>query len=173
MASLLRLGLLAILIHTSVSYLHFSALKDDRPDYIPHVPVPRPWQLPPDVEMTYEELPSMITAIAPSTTMASNGTVETLYSMHYHDYFVRRNEGKGVFKRGVFASDPPIATCTPCGFQGTILPANATMGNTSPTASCTLYTYLVGGVFLRIGNCADRPLGRFPFVGWSGACGPI
>lgn len=152
MASLLRLSLLATLIHSSLSYLPFSDIREDARDYIPHVPVPRPWQLPPDFE-AIAELPSMITAIAPSTTMASNGTFDTLYSMHYHDYFVRSHQGKGVFKRGVFASDPPIATCTPCGYQGMTSPANGTTGSTGSTATCTLSTYLVGVVIPGPGSC--------------------
>lgn len=81
----------------------------------------------------------MITAVAPSITIGSNGTVHTMYSLHYHQYFTKTREGKGLFKRGVFASDPPIATCTPCG-GGTSITGTVSY---SSTVSCTTHTYLV------------------------------
>ena len=143
MTPAIHLIAIATLFLLCYSYVELGQGQDNTPNYIPRIPVPRPWQLPPDEEMQVNALPSMITAIAPSTTMAANGTFETMYSMHYHEYFVPSRQGTGIFKRGVFASDPPIATCTPCGFQGTIVTPNATATSTSPTATCTLKTYLV------------------------------
>jgi hypothetical protein len=144
MAPLIHLLAIATFLLPCYSYVDLGQGQDNTLDYIPRIPVPRPWQLPPDEEMQQvDSLPSMITAIAPSTTMASNGTLETMYSMHYHELFVPTRQGTGIFRRGVFAGDPPVATCTPCGFQGTILTPNATSTNTSPTATCTLKTYLV------------------------------
>jgi hypothetical protein len=114
------------------------------PTYIPNIPTPRPHQVRDLEYMSYiPKLPSMITAIAPSITMVDNGTYETLYSVHYHDYFVRSSLGKGVFKRGVFASDSPITTCTPCGGAApTSTAVNTT--TTGPTISCTVHSYYVG-----------------------------
>ena len=143
MALAIHLLAIATLLLPCYSYVDLGQGQDNTPDYIPRIPIPRPWQLPPGEEMQVDTLPSMITAIAPSTTMASNGILETMYSMHYHEYFVPSRQGTGIFKRGVFAGDPPMATCTPCGFQGTIVTPNATATNTSPTATCTLKTYLV------------------------------
>ncbi|EXJ83098.1 hypothetical protein A1O1_06716 [Capronia coronata CBS 617.96] len=108
-----------------------------------HVPTPRPHQLPSGTDLRYELLPSMITAVAPSITISSNGTRETLYSLHYHHYFSKTRQGKGLFKRGVFASDPPIATCTPCDGSGSSITASSTTAST--TASCTTHQY--HGVF--------------------------
>jgi hypothetical protein len=143
MAPVIHLLAIATLLLPCYSYVDLEQGQDNTLDYIPRIPIPRPWQLPLDEEMQVDDLPSMITAIAPSTTMASNGTLETMYRMHYHKYFVPSRQGTGIFKRGVFAGDPPMATCTPCGFQGTIVTPNATATNTSPTATCTLKTYLV------------------------------
>ncbi|KAL2405669.1 hypothetical protein ABEF95_005679 [Exophiala dermatitidis] len=108
-----------------------------------HLPTPKPYQLPKDSDLRFEILPSMITAVAPSITIAANGTRETLYSLHYHHYFSKTRQGKGLFKRGVFANDPPIATCTPCG--GAVSTGNSSSSSTTPTASCTTHYY--HGVF--------------------------
>lgn len=109
-----------------------------------HVPTPRPHQLPTDTDLRYEILPSMITAVAPSITIATNGTRETLYSLHYHQYFSKTRQGKGLFKRGVFASDAPIATCTPCG--GSVATSNGSSTTPTSTASCTTHHYRVSMV---------------------------
>ena len=164
MAQKVQILLFGLLLSPCIAYLDLDPLQDTTPEYISRGPVPRPWQLLPDDEMSVEVLPSMITAIAPSTTMAANGTLETMYSVHYHHFFVRSKQGTGIFKRGVFRSDPPIATCTPCGFQGTLSQNNTTGTNTSPLASCTLHTYLVRVQALGKESNADRCLGRFPFV---------
>lgn len=164
MAPLARILAVACLLLPCFSYVDLGQGQVNTPDYIPRIAIPRPWQLPPDEEMQIDTLPSMITAIAPSTTMASNGTFETMYSMHYHDYFVRSRQGTGIFKRGVFASDPPIATCTPCGFQGTIATPNTTGMNTSPTATCTLHTYLVCIRILKRDSNANMTSGCLPIL---------
>ena len=157
------IALLGLLFAPCLAYIDLGHLQDNTPDYIPRIPTPRPWMLPPNEDADVAMLPSMITAIAPSTTMASNGTFETMYSMHYHNYFVKSRKGKGIFKRGVFASDAPIATCTPCGYQGTSTPTNATAATTgSPTASCTLHTYLVRIQSPGKEDGADMSLGRLP-----------
>jgi len=151
MASFVHFLTIASLLHICFSYVNLGQGHDNTPDYIPRIGIPRPWQLPQDEEMQDDTLPSMITAIAPSTTMAANGTFETMYSMYYHDFYVRTAQGTGIFKRGVFASDPPIATCTPCGFQGTTITPNATATtSTGPTATCTTHIY----------NVCNHSLGR-------------
>src|ERR1700759_1646006 len=79
-------------------------------------PTPRPNQLPEEFDLRHAIFPSMITAVAPQVSFAGNGTRETMYSLHYHHYFSKTRQGRGVFdKRGVFSGDPPIPTCTPCG----------------------------------------------------------
>lgn len=65
--------------------------------------------------------PSLISAIAPLVTQAPDGERMTLYSMYYNRGAVEAQQrvGKGIFKRGVFADDPPFPTCSPCGdFDG-------------------------------------------------------
>lgn len=144
MAPLIHLLIIASLHLPCYSYVDLGQGQDNTLNYVPRIPIPRPWQLPPDEDMQQpDSVPSMITAIVPSTTMASNGTLETMYSMHYHELFVFTRQGTGIFRRGVFAGDPPVATCTPCGFQGTILTPNATGTSTDSTATCTLKKYLV------------------------------
>jgi hypothetical protein len=113
------------------------------------IPTPRPNQLPHDYDLRYEILPSMITAVAPSITLAPNGTRETIFSLHYHHYFTKTRQGRGLFKRGVFANDPPISTCTPCGGAAT---SSSTSTTRTSTASCTTHTYDVSclGIVLRL-----------------------
>lgn len=107
-----------------------------------YLPTPRPNQLPEGLDLRHQILPSMITAVAPSVTIAANGTRETLYSLHYHQYFIKTRQGKGLFKRGVFANDPPISTCTPCGRIGS---SSRTSTTSTFTQSCTTHTYDVSG----------------------------
>ncbi|EXJ69371.1 uncharacterized protein A1O5_07407 [Cladophialophora psammophila CBS 110553] len=106
--------LAGVLFHIAYGYVDFGSLT--LPFEPIYQPTPRPNQLPDDYDLRYEVLPSMITAVAPSVTIAGNGSHQTMYSLHYHHYFSKTRQGSGIFdKRGVFASDPPIATCTPCG----------------------------------------------------------
>jgi hypothetical protein len=60
---------------------------------------------------------SMILEVAPLITQRAEMDEEMLYSMHLrHGAPERRTRmGQGVFKRGVFASDPPFPTCKKCG----------------------------------------------------------
>ncbi len=105
-------------------------------------PTPRPEQLPEDIDLRYEILPSMITAVAPSVTLVGNGTHQTMYSLHYHHYFSKTRQGKGMFdKRGVFSGDPPVATCNPCGTDGVYTPTAPAL--TSNSVPCTTHTYHV------------------------------
>jgi hypothetical protein len=64
---------------------------------------------------------SLISAIAPLTTPAPDGRRQTLYSVYYNRGAIEAQQrvGKGVFKRGVFADDPPFPTCLDCGIGGT------------------------------------------------------
>ncbi|OAP54841.1 hypothetical protein AYL99_11289 [Fonsecaea erecta] len=133
--------LAGVLLHTSNGYVDFGSLT--LPIEPMYQPTPRPNQLPGGIDLRYEILPSMITAVAPSVTIATNGTHQTMYSLHYHHYFSKTRQGRGVFdKRGVFASDPPIATCTPCG-GGSV--TSTPSGTTTSTVPCTTLTY--HGVF--------------------------
>ncbi|KIW93374.1 uncharacterized protein Z519_05979 [Cladophialophora bantiana CBS 173.52] len=130
-----------VLFHITYGYVDFGSLT--LPIEPIYQPTPRPNQLPGDYDLRYEVLPSMITAVAPSVTIAGNGSHQTMYSLHYHHYFSKTRQGRGIFdKRGVFASDPPIATCTPCG-GGTVSYSGSSTA--SSTLSCTTITY--HGVF--------------------------
>ena len=107
-------------------------------------PTPRPNQLPTDYDLRYEILPSMITAVAPAITRAANGIHQTMYSIHHHHYFSKSRQGRGVFdKRGVFASDPPLATCRNCSGSSTTFNGSIT---SSSSASCTTVTYRVSAL---------------------------
>ncbi|KIW39767.1 uncharacterized protein PV06_08352 [Exophiala oligosperma] len=144
-SSSLERALVAVLIVTTLlfsvshGYVDFgdATLPFNEPLLIPTL---RPNQLPIDHDLRFEILPSMITAVAPSITVAPNGTRETVYSLHYHHYFSKTRQGRGLFKRGVFANDPPVSTCTPCGGA---VSSSAPSGTTSSVLSCTTHTYLV------------------------------
>ncbi|OQV09420.1 hypothetical protein CLAIMM_13545 isoform 2 [Cladophialophora immunda] len=130
-----------VLFHVAYGYVDFGSLT--LPIEAFYQPTPRPNQLAGGFDLRYEVLPSMITAVAPSVTIAANGTHQTMYSLHYHHYFSKTRQGRGVFdKRGVFAGDPPIATCTPCG-GGSV--TSTPSGTTTSTLPCTTHTY--HGVF--------------------------
>lgn len=110
--------------------------------YMPfdHIPMTyRPYQVPDDVFLQHVPGQSMVTAVAPMMSAGLNGTHATSYSIHYHDYFVKTRKGRGIFKRGVFASDP-IQTCTPCGTL-----TSPISDNTALSSSCTLVPYTVSG----------------------------
>lgn len=143
----------SVLFSTAYGYVDFGSLTlPVNPQY---EPTPRPNQLPEDYDIRFEILPSMITAVAPSVTLAANGTRHTLHSVHFHHYFSRTRQGRGVFdKRGVFASDPPIATCTPCGGGATTYtPPNTT----TSTLSCKTETYHVSSSpYSRSSLCTDK-----------------
>ncbi|OAL28871.1 hypothetical protein AYO20_09351 [Fonsecaea nubica] len=129
-----------VLFHIAYGYVDFGSLTlPVEPLY--HQPTPRPNQLLGDYDLRHEILPSMITAVAPSVTIAANGTHQTMYSLHYHHYFSKTRQGRGVFdKRGVFSGDPPIATCTPCGGESV---SSTPSGTTTSTLPCTTHTYHV------------------------------
>ncbi|KIW14316.1 hypothetical protein PV08_07098 [Exophiala spinifera] len=137
----LAVVIVATLLHASHGYVDFGAttLPFNGPIL---VPTPRPNQLPIDHDFRFEILPSMITAVAPSITIAPNGTREIVYSLYYHQYFSKTRQGRGLFRRGVFANDPPISTCTPCGGA---VSSSGPSGTTSSSISCTTHAYL--GVF--------------------------
>ena len=102
-----------------------------------HINLPQGWD---PLDHHDEKLPSHITAIAPSTTVAANGSFATMYSIHYNSFFARNRQGVGVFdKRGVFADDPPIATCTPCGGVGYSTSGVNVSAYAAPTCTTHLY----------------------------------
>ena len=88
---------------------------------------------------------SHITAIAPVVTMLSNLTAvpSASYSIHYQPQIPRSKIGKGVFKRGVFASDAPIPDCTPCAGAGGVGLGATTSVNSSGSTSlpCSTIPY--------------------------------
>ena len=129
----------SVLFPSTYAYVDFGSLTIPMEPL--YEPTPRPNQILDHFDLRYEVLPSMITAVAPSVTLAANGTHQTMYSLHYHHYFSRSRQGRGTFdKRGVFSGDPPIATCTPCG-GGAVTYTPPTL--TSSTASCKTLTYHV------------------------------
>ena len=88
---------------------------------------------------------SHITAIAPVVTMLSNLTAvpSASYSIHYQPQIPRSKIGKGVFKKGVFASDAPIPDCTPCAGAGGVGLGATTSVNSSASTSlpCSTIPY--------------------------------
>ncbi|OCT48492.1 hypothetical protein CLCR_03890 [Cladophialophora carrionii] len=135
------LAFASVLFSSTYAYVDFGSLT--LPVEPLYEPTPRPNQLPQDYDLRHEILPSMITAVAPQVTLVANGTHETMYSLHYHHYFSKTRQGRGVFdKRGVFAGDPPIATCTPCGGDAA---TSAPVSTSTSTVPCTTRTY--HGVF--------------------------
>ncbi|KIW62804.1 hypothetical protein PV04_10935 [Phialophora macrospora] len=131
------LAFAGVLFPSTYAYVDFGALT--LPVEPLYEPTPRPNQLPPDYDLRHEILPSMITAVAPQVTLAGHGAGEIMYSLHYHHYFSRTRQGRGVFdKRGVFSGDPPIATCTPCGGDAA---TSASLSSSTSTAPCTTRTY--------------------------------
>lgn len=138
-----------VLFSSTYAYVDFGSLT------LPVVPIyrptPRPEQLLEHYDIRNEILPSMITAIAPSMTLVGIGIPETMYSMHYHQHFRRTRQGKGKFdKRGVFANDPPLATCTVCGTDGLPAPTSTTA---NVSASCTTHHYHVSPWNLMLWKC--------------------
>ncbi|KIW74070.1 hypothetical protein Z517_12480 [Fonsecaea pedrosoi CBS 271.37] len=128
-----------VLFRIAYGYVDFGSLT--LPVEPLYQPTPRPNQLLGDYDLRHEILPSMITAVAPSVTVGANGTHQTMYSLHYHHYFIKTRQGRGVFdKRGVFSDDPPIATCTPCGGESV---SSTPTGTTTSTLPCTTHTYHV------------------------------
>ncbi|ETI20579.1 hypothetical protein G647_08617 [Cladophialophora carrionii CBS 160.54] len=135
------LAFAGVLFSSTYAYVDFGSLT--LPVEPLYEPTPRPNQLPQDYDLRHEILPSMITAVAPQVTLVANGTHETMYSLHYHHYFSKTRQGRGVFdKRGVFAGDPPIATCTPCGGDAA---TSAPVSTSTSNVPCTTRTY--HGVF--------------------------
>ncbi|KEF58398.1 uncharacterized protein A1O9_06324, partial [Exophiala aquamarina CBS 119918] len=131
-------GLLAFSFPVTYAYVDFGTETIIISSYFHPTPIPH--QLPTDLRQ--ELHPSMITAVSPAVTIAANGTREMLYSLHYHDLFKRTRQGRGIFKRGVFANDPPISTCKPCGGSGS---GDGASSPSTTTSSCVTKTYL--GVF--------------------------
>ena len=88
---------------------------------------------------------SHITAIAPVVTMLSNLTAvpSASYSIHYQPQIPRSKIGKGVFKRGVFASDAPIPDCTICAGAGGVGIGATTIVNSTGSTSlpCSTIPY--------------------------------
>ena len=112
-------------------------------------PVPYTASLPRHVASTlYEQWdrppPSMITAIAPSMAMMANGEAVLQYSIHFHNHAAGQHQlGQGIFKRGVFANDPPLSTCQQCS-NGTPLPHSVTFNQTGFTSiPCSTIPYSV------------------------------
>lgn len=158
MSHFLFLTFIASLFHFACAYVDFGAAT--LPYELPTVPTPRPNQLPTGSDLRYEILPSMITAVAPSISFAANGTRQTMYSLHYHHYFSKTRQGKGLFKRGVFSGDPPTSTCTPCGGNAT---ASTTSRSTTSTLSCSTHTYDVSRPKRKEWRVLTLT-GRFPFA---------
>lgn len=147
----LFLGLLASSFPGTYAYVDFGTQTLLSVSYFD--PTVRPHQLPTDLRQ--EILPSMITAVSPIITMAPNGSSDTSYSLHYHDLFKKTKEGRGIFKRGVFANDPPFSTCRQCGVD------TASYSSTT-TGTCVTKTYHVGHPNQRQFNLLTISSGRFP-----------
>ena len=91
-----------------------------RPRFEVHIPTIPHHLLQPDHASATVPAQSLISAIAPLVTEAPHGGRQTLYSMYYNRGAVEAQQriGKGLFKRGVFADDPPFPTCLQCDIGG-------------------------------------------------------
>ena len=110
------------------------------PAYVPTIP----HHLSPTAyELWTKPRPSMITAIAPSMALMGHGIQ---YSIHFnHQAAPRHQQDHGVFKRGVFASDPPLSTCQQCDSNGRpITTGSKTINGTGFTSTpCSTIPYTV------------------------------
>jgi hypothetical protein len=72
-----------------------------------------------DYELFTNPQPSMITAVAPSMAIMCQGIQSLEYSIHFNDRgALYHQQAQGIFKRGVFATDPLISTCQSCDVYG-------------------------------------------------------
>ena len=112
----------------------------------PYVP-PIPHHLSPThYELYTKPRPSMITAVAPSMAIMGHGFSALEYSIHFQNQAApRHQQGQGIFKRGVFASDPPLSTCLQCDSNGRpITPPSTTINGTGFSSTpCTTIPYSV------------------------------
>src|SRR5438309_11445734 len=138
MFSLRLLCVLGTLLPPCVSYVDIRRPPKQQELY-PRHPVPRPYRAP--IDLTFSTAP-LITALAQAKVLPGNKTYGAIYSIGYPALFGGEKNGRAVFARGVFASDPPGSTCTPCGNQATTIRANGTA-----TASTTCSSPNYEGVF--------------------------
>ena len=101
---------------------------------------------PTDYELWTKPQPSMITAIAPSMAIMGQGFAAIEYSIHFNNRAAPRHQhGQGIFKRGVFANDPPLSTCQSCDANGRPIGTAATSysGTGFTSTPCSTIPYSV------------------------------
>ena len=150
MASLnILLALLSIYVRSVYTYIDFGAAT--LPLATAHIPtIPHRWH--PQDQTAHIAGTAMITAIAPSLSVLQNGVLETYYSMHFQNQVPRDGVGKGVFKRGVFADDPPFPTCEACDANGNALNPYTRASSVGATGapSCSIIPPAIYGVWSKM-----------------------
>lgn len=121
------------------------------PAYVPTVPH---HLLPTSYEPWTKARPSMITAIAPSMALMGHGVPILEYSVHFNNPAAAGHQhGHGLFKRGVFASDPPLSTCQQCDSNGRPSTTPNTIDGTGFTSTpCSTIPYSVS---LKRASCLE------------------
>lgn len=136
-------------------------------EFHPGRPVPPVYRAP--VDLTFSAAP-LITALAQARLLRGNETCATIYSIGYSASLTEGKKGRAIFARGVFASDAPGGTCSPCGNQASHVRANATSSSASLSCSSPYYQ----GVFRSsvAGSSRDVPAPCMPPI-YSGVLSPI
>ena len=101
---------------------------------------------PTDYELWTQPKPSMITAIAPSMALMGQNYAGVEYSIHFANRAApHHKQGHGIFKRGVFANDPPLSTCQSCDSNGRPIatPTTSYSATNSTSIPCSTIPYSV------------------------------
>ena len=151
MASILLSNAIAVLALLAASALAFydagdATIYTTTPAYVPTAPH---HLLPTAYEPWTKARPSMITAIAPSMALMGHGVPALEYSVHFNNPAAARHQhGHGLFKRGVFANDPPLSTCQQCDNNGRPITSPSGLNGTGFTSTpCSTIPYSVSRHF--------------------------
>jgi hypothetical protein len=88
--------------------------------------------------------PSMITAVAPSMALLGNDRFAMEYSIHFVQQGQENHQQDwDIFKRGVFASDPPLPTCVTCDGAGKPVTSTSVSNSNSSSIPCSTIPYSV------------------------------
>jgi hypothetical protein len=103
---------------------------------------------PTDYELWTKPRPSMITGIAPSMEIMGHGLSALRYSIHFQGQAAHGHQQQhGIFKRGVFASDPPLSTCQSCSNGTPIRPSTTSNATGFTSTPCSTIPYSVSWQF--------------------------
>jgi hypothetical protein len=104
--------------------------------------------------------PRMITAVAPSMALLGNGHYVMEYSIYFLQQAQRNHQQNGdMFKRGVFAIDPPLPICETCDSGGKPVRSTSVSNSNLSSIPCSTISYSVSR------SCQDIPfLSSLPCV---------